>query len=55
VTTLSAETGRPITVASAASALERHLAEALGYRTSRRGPDPESFAGQASRPVVASR
>ena len=49
VTTLSAETRRPITVGSAASVLERHLADALGYQTWRRSPDPESFIGQAGR------
>ena len=57
VTTLSAETGHRITVVEVTPALERHLAEALGYRTWRRSPDPESFGGPAGRPVgaVASR
>jgi lipoyl(octanoyl) transferase len=55
VTTLTAETGRRITVAEVMPALERHLAGALGYLTWRRGPGPESFAGPADRPVVASR
>ena len=47
-TTLSAETGRRITVAEITPVLERHLAEALGYRTWRRVHDRESLAGQAA-------
>ena len=47
-TTLSAETGRRITVAEVTPVLERHLAEALGYRTWRRVHDRESLAGQAA-------
>ena len=35
-TTLSAEAGRQVTVAAVTPVLERHLAEALGYRTWRR-------------------
>ena len=59
-TTLSAETGRRITVAEVTPVLERHLAEALGYRTWTRAADRESLAGQAvsvanRRPVVAAR
>jgi len=52
-TTLSAETGRLISVAEVTPVLERHLAEALGYRAWRRGSDPESLARQASRPATA--
>jgi lipoyl(octanoyl) transferase len=46
VTTLSAETGRSVTVAEVTPVLERHLAEALGYRAWRRAVDPESLIGQ---------
>jgi lipoyl(octanoyl) transferase len=46
VTTLSAEAGRRITVAEVTPVLERHLAEALGYRTWRRTSDPAVLAGQ---------
>jgi lipoyl(octanoyl) transferase len=52
-TTLSAGTGRRITVAEAIPVLERHLAEALGYRTWRVDSDLESLAGQADRPAAA--
>ena len=45
-TTLSAEAGRPVTVTDVMPVLERHLAEALGYRTWRRVSDP-----LADRPV----
>jgi lipoyl(octanoyl) transferase len=53
VTTLSAEAGRRITVAEVTPVMERHLAEALGYRSWRRGSDHESFAGQAASPESA--
>jgi lipoyl(octanoyl) transferase len=53
VTTLSAETGRRVTVAEVTPVMERHLADALGYRTWRRDSDPESFAGQAASPESA--
>jgi lipoyl(octanoyl) transferase len=45
VTTLSAEAGRRITVADAAEIMERHLADALGYRTRRHVCDPDVLAG----------
>ena len=54
VTTLSAEAGRPITVAEATPVLERHLAEALGYRTWRRVDDAVVLAGGAEA-LLASR
>jgi lipoyl(octanoyl) transferase len=54
VTTLSAEAGRPITVAEATPVLERHLAEALGYRTWRRVDDPVVLTGGAEA-LLASR
>jgi lipoyl(octanoyl) transferase len=44
VSTLSAEAGRRITVAELTPVMERHLAEALGYRTWRYD-DPETLAG----------
>jgi lipoyl(octanoyl) transferase len=44
-TTLSAEAGRQVTVAAVTPVLERHLAEALGYRTWRRIADAESLTG----------
>jgi lipoyl(octanoyl) transferase len=56
VTTLSAEAGRPITVADVMPLLERHLAEVLGYATWRRVDDRESLAGQPAetpRPAFA--
>jgi lipoyl(octanoyl) transferase len=56
VTTLSAETGRPVTVAETMPVLERHLAEALGYATWRRVDDRESLAGRTAdtqRPAFA--
>jgi len=55
-TTLSAEAGRPITVAEVTPVLERHLAEVLGYATWRRAGDHESLAGRpdsATRPAFA--
>jgi len=55
-TTLSAEAGRPVTVAEVTPVLERHLAEVLGYATWRRIDDRESLAGRsdgAPRPAVA--
>ena len=51
-TTLSAETGRRITVAEVTPIVERHLAEVLGYRTWRRVTDPGFLAGPADRPVA---
>jgi lipoyl(octanoyl) transferase len=51
-TTLSAETGRRITVAEVTPIVERHLAEVLGYRTWRRVTDPGLLAGPADRPVA---
>jgi lipoyl(octanoyl) transferase len=42
-TTLSAEAGRQVTVAAVTPILERHLAEALGYRTWHRIGDAESL------------
>jgi lipoyl(octanoyl) transferase len=45
VTTLSAEAGRHITVAEVTPIMERHLAEALGYRTWRHVYDPGVLAG----------
>src|SRR6204780_4194816 len=54
VTTLSAEAGRPIPVAEATPVLERHLAEALGYRTWRRVDDAVVLAGGAEA-LLASR
>jgi lipoyl(octanoyl) transferase len=56
VTTLSAEAGRPVTVAEVMPVLERHLAEGLGYATWRRVDDRESLAGRAAdtlRPAIA--
>jgi lipoyl(octanoyl) transferase len=46
VTTLSAEAGRPITVAEVRPVLERHLAGALGYRRWRRVHDAGALAGR---------
>ena len=51
VTTLSAETGRDITVARVTPVMERHLADVLGYRTWRYVYDPEVLAG--ARPQAA--
>ena len=45
VTTLSAEAGRSVTVAEVKPVLERHLAEALGFRAWRRVLDPNLLAG----------
>ena len=45
VTTLSAETGRDITVAEVTPVMERHLADVLGYRTWRYVYDPEALTG----------
>jgi lipoyl(octanoyl) transferase len=45
VTTLSAETGRPITVAEVTPVMEGHLAEVLGYRGWRRIQDPAVLTG----------
>ncbi len=46
VTTLSAETGRQITVAEVTPLVERHLADALGYSSWRRTTDLTVLAGQ---------
>jgi lipoyl(octanoyl) transferase len=54
-TTLSAEAGRQVTVAAVTPILERHLAEALGYRTwhhiadARRIADAESLGSVIQR------
>jgi lipoyl(octanoyl) transferase len=45
VTTLSAETGKRITVAEVTPVIERHLAEALGYRRWRRTHNRSLLAG----------
>jgi lipoyl(octanoyl) transferase len=45
VSTLSAEAGRSITVADVTPVLERHLAQALGYRSWRRVADVEALIG----------
>ena len=45
VSTLSAETGRDITVAEVTPVMERHLADVLGYRTWRYVYDPEVLTG----------
>jgi lipoyl(octanoyl) transferase len=47
-TTLSAEAGRLVTVADVMPVLERHLAEALGYRAWHRASDLESLTGQSA-------
>src|SRR5207245_434046 len=44
-TTLSAETGRAITVAEVAPVMKRHLADVLGYRTWRHVYDASVLAG----------
>jgi len=44
-TTLSAETGRHISVARVTPLIERHLAEVLGYRAWRFAPDANALAG----------
>jgi len=49
VTTLSAEAGRPVTVADAAGAAERHLASVLGARRWHTVTGTEELAGQAQR------
>jgi lipoyl(octanoyl) transferase len=46
VTTLSAEAGRHITVAEVTPLIERHLAEALGYRRWRHVDDREALTGR---------
>jgi lipoyl(octanoyl) transferase len=45
VTTLSAETGRQITVADVTPVLERHLADVLGYSAWRRTDDAVVLTG----------
>jgi lipoyl(octanoyl) transferase len=45
VTTLSAEAGRHVTVAEVTRVVERHLAEALGYRGWRHAGDVEALTG----------
>ena len=52
-TTLSAETGRRVTVTEVMPVLERHLAEALGYGTWRHGADLESLADRPGAAVAA--
>ena len=44
-TTLSAETGRDITVAQVTPVMKRHLADVIGYRTWRHVYDPGVLAG----------
>jgi lipoyl(octanoyl) transferase len=54
VSTLSAETGRHITVAEVTPVMERHLAAVLGYRSWRYASGPGVLAGpraQAAAPV----
>jgi lipoyl(octanoyl) transferase len=54
VSTLSAETGRHITVADVTPVMERRLAEVLGYRSWHYVSDPDVLAGpraQAAAPV----
>ena len=46
VTTLSAEVGRPVTVAEATPLMRRHLAEVLGYSGWRHTADPADLAGR---------
>jgi len=46
VTTLSAEAGRPVTVAAITPVMERHLAEVLGYDGWRYAGDRGALAGQ---------
>jgi lipoyl(octanoyl) transferase len=55
VTTLSAETGRPVTVAEVTPLVERQLTEALGYRGWRRTTDLAAFAagGYSARVLTA--
>jgi lipoyl(octanoyl) transferase len=53
VTTLSAETGRRVTVAEVTPVLQRHLAGALGYQAWRLGGRPESLAGEPVPPAAA--
>jgi lipoyl(octanoyl) transferase len=48
VTSLSAETGRRVTVADLTGPVERHLAEMLGARTWRRAPDAAALTGSAA-------
>jgi lipoyl(octanoyl) transferase len=54
VSTLSAETGRHITVAEVTPVMERHLAEVLGYRGWRHVSDPDVLAGSRAEPAAAS-
>ncbi len=49
VTTLSAESGRPVTVTDAAEVVERHLADVLGARRWRSIEASGELTGQASR------
>jgi lipoyl(octanoyl) transferase len=53
VTTLSAETGRDITVAQVTPVMEGHLADVLGYRTWRYVHDPGVLAGPHSPAAAA--
>ncbi len=46
VSTLSAETGRRVSVAEVTPVMERHLADVLGFRTWRHVYDPDVLAGQ---------
>ena len=45
VTSLTAETGRPVTVAEALPVMEGHLAQALGHQTFTVTEDIEALAG----------
>ena len=54
VSTLSAETGRHVTVAEVTPVMERHLAEVLGYRGWRHVSDPDVLAGPRAEPAAAS-
>jgi lipoyl(octanoyl) transferase len=53
VTTLSAETGRDITVAQVTPVMKRHLADILGYRTWRHVHDPGVLAGPRPEALAA--
>ena len=48
VTTLSAEAGRPVTVADVTPAVQHHLAQALGYRAWRQLYDLAALSGEVA-------
>jgi lipoyl(octanoyl) transferase len=54
VTTLSAETGRHITVAQVTPLIERHLADVLGYSAWRR-TDDAGVLGEPGEALLAAR